>query len=213
MLATGPDRLVRRRRGIPRPIALRLARRVASPPTRPFGLRFALPSTIAAVLVVGGCGADNPRTAVSVDGDTFSTSDVQHVIKDWNSSRIAASNGPITGAIIVQEFVLGHFALQQAKNSSKGISLDSARNVLTQQVKMKNPSAATVRFVQALLAVNTVYKNGSPSQAQVSSALKGASITVNPRYGTFDKTTGKVSNAAPAWIKSASPSASASATP
>lgn len=168
----------------------------------------------ATALTLAGCGASNPRVAASVDGDTFSTDQVQSVIKDWNGSAIASTNGKVTGAQIVQEFIVGHFALAKDLAAGKGISLDSARTALV-SAKLTNPSDATVRFVQLVLATNAAYpsSNGGPTTAQVGALTKGAKIWVNPRYGTYDRTTGKVSDTAPSWISSGSASAPASAGP
>ncbi|HYO84836.1 MAG TPA: hypothetical protein VES01_00010 [Dermatophilaceae bacterium] len=163
-------------------------------------------TTAAAALVVAvlltGCGASSPGTAAVVDGQRIEQSDLDAATLDL--APLGAGGQTIGKKDVLLALILRPFVFDAAQRRGTMVSQSEARAALAAQVP--DPSQGALDFAQASLVVRKL-----PQQdlIQVQQRLAKASITVNPRYGTFDPTQGMVA-AQQNWLV---PTATPAATP
>lgn len=133
----------------------------------------------AALLGISGCGTAAQAGAAAVVND--------HVISDQAVQKAAAelSQGTQDGqsfspSEVVTGLVIGQFALPEAAKLGKGVSADMAKSYLP---KLTDPSPEALDYVRTVVAIRNLDANAQRSLVQ---QMKDASISVNPRYGTFD---------------------------
>lgn len=149
--------------------------------------------SLAAPLVLSGCGTQEIRAAAIVDGNAISDKDVQTVAGQINA--LNTSGQKIASKDVLFFLILAPFIRDEARRTGKTVSAADARKAIA---KVSDPAPATIELVQMQLEGQ---KLDQASGASIVKALGKAKITVNPRYGTFDaKTVALVPNV-PNWIK------------
>lgn len=153
---------------------------------------------LGATLGLSACGAQETSTAAIVNGVAISEKDVQSVTEQVNTlsqaggQKLSASNALLS--LILAPYVLG-----EAKRVHKTVAEQQARQVIN---KIAHPTAATIMFVQMQLVVGGL---DQASKNVIVGELNKAKITVNPRYGTFDRKAIAMTPISPDWIKASAP--------
>lgn len=153
-----------------------------------------------ATLGLSGCGTQQAGAAAIVDGRTLSDKDVQTVSTQLNT--LAQSQQQLTPSDALLNLILAPYVIAEAERAGKGVPDAQARKVIE---KVANPSRPTIDFVRMQLAIPSLT---DAAKVSILTKLGKASITVNPRYGTFDPKQITLVPTSPNWIK-ASPAAGA----
>lgn len=159
----------------------------------------------ATVLAVGlglsGCGVGKAGAAAIVDGERISDTDVQTAAAETNKGVEQPLQTPFTAESTLPWLILAPFVLDEAEREGKAVSEDQARKALP---KLDDPSPATVEFVRAYIAAQSSLSDEGVQN--VLKAVDAASISVNPRYGTFNpKQPAQLTQKLPPWIATPEP--------
>lgn len=142
------------------------------------------------------------KTAVKYDGHSVSNAQLQTAAKDI-STFVGASIDP---AIVAGRLAVGPQVEKYA--AQKGQSPISDSTIQAQKPKVTlSPTALEALRVDAL--ISTLANNGDIDNASLQALTKKSDVTVNPRYGSWEKGKGMVAGSHP-WIK-ATPTSSAAA--
>lgn len=145
-------------------------------------------------LALTACGEAD--VAATVDGRVISEEAVKVATREVNQ----VATQPFTTAQVLQQLINAPFVLKAAADAGQGQSEAAARSIL---VAVKDPSPAALDVVRAVVAQNALQSDpttGQKAYDQFIAALKAAKITVNPRYGSFDRESFSLIPATPNWI-------------
>lgn len=163
-----------------------------------------------AALVLGGCAsAQQAGAAAIVNGTAISDQAVQRAADQLSNGT--EQGQAFSPSEVVTGLVIGEFALPAAEKAGKGVSTDTARTYLP---KLSDPTPETLDYVRTVVAIRNL---DAAAQRTLVQSMKDASISVNPRYGTFnpaafDSNTSPLSPENRDWLKptsGASPAPSA----
>jgi len=152
---------------------------------------------LGASVAVSACGAQAPSAAAVVNGTSISERDVQSVTDQVNA--VSQSGQKLSAGNALLSLILAPYVRDEAARVHKTVSESQAKEYVKKQIA--DPSAATLAFVRMQLGVQVL---DQASKNLIVSQLDKASITVNPRYGTFDRKQISMSPTAPNWIKATS---------
>jgi len=144
-------------------------------------------------LALSGCGTQEAGAAAIVNGDVIGDEEVQGVAEQL--AVITQGGEKLTSSNALLSLILSPYVLAEAKRTGKTISTDQAREVIP---TVKDPSPATLEFVQMQLAIQALPQE---SKDLIIAELGKAKITINPRYGTFDVEKVAFTPITPNWIK------------
>lgn len=154
---------------------------------------------LAASLTLGGCGVQSwpvshgtTGTAAVVDGQRISESDAMTAAEQINEQF--KPQQPLTTADAVNLLIVAPAIISETDKLGHPHSAEAARTQLT---SISDPADATVRLVQANNALQTV---DATSEKAVLAAIRKLTVSVNPRFGTFDAAKPGLVAAAPGWI-------------
>lgn len=149
-------------------------------------------AALAVATALSGCGT-SPGTAASYQGQKVSTEQVQDAVTDI-TAEAPSSNFDGTSAAVFM--VLGTQMEQLAKKYGVYSSTDAAKAAFK---KVTDPSQAAIRTVQGSMhfAKLRESRQGGPALQRL---FKDADVKLNPRYGTWKKGEGPVSQTGN-WIK------------
>lgn len=153
------------------------------------GLTLLLGSTLA----LSACGSQSPGAAAVVDGRTISDKDVQSASLQLNT--LAQGQQKLTPRIVLLNLILAPYVLAEAARGGKSVTDAQARKVIA---AVPNPSRPTMDFVRMQLEIQSLT---DASKTSILTKFGKAKVTVNPRYGTFDKEQFAVVPTSPDWIK------------
>jgi len=145
-----------------------------------------------AVSTVSACGTQQPGAAGIVNGSAISEKDVQAVTAEFNALPRPEKAAPRD---VLYSLILAPYILTEADRAGKNISDAQARQVYG--IPAASLSPATMDFLRLQLEIPTL---NEASKTAILATVAKAKITVNPRYGTFDKEAG-VLPTSPNWIK------------
>ncbi len=148
---------------------------------------------LGATLALSACGSQAPGAAAIVDGSTISEKEVQTVSAELNT--IAQGQTKLTPGIVLVNLILAPYVLAEASRTGKTVTDAEARKVIA---KVPNPSPATMDFVRMQLEIPNL---STASKTAILAKLAKADVSVNPRYGTFDRAKIALLPSAPNWIK------------
>ena len=149
----------------------------------------ALASAVA--LGLSACGTSgSPGTAFIVNGESFSESDLTDTVTQWAElSGVEVPRDQMAG-FLVETTV----RLQAADEVGVGLSEEDVQQTLEGTLAQANSDLSVSQIIppvremfRDLLLVNTV-QSGAVSEEQITemnTLISDASITLNPRYGTF----------------------------
>jgi hypothetical protein len=155
---------------------------------------------IAVPLLVSGCGAPTAGAAAVVGDRRITEADVQRATLDIQAKLGDAT--PVPQSQVLFYLIAAPDVVAAANGAGVGVSLDDARAELGTALAAPSLPAATVW--QTSKAIGNI--NGLPAdkadvvKAALINALRRHTVTVNPRYGTFDATKVSVVPGAENWI-------------
>jgi hypothetical protein len=144
----------------------------------------------ALALTVTGCATAD--TAAVVNGEVISESDAQQAAREINEAFKPEQPLDTQGA--VSSLIAAPVINGVAERVGKAESEATARSAMPD---LSEPSQATIDLVRANFALQ---KMSETERAEVIADLKKADITINPRYGAFDRDSGSFELARPNWI-------------
>ena len=145
-----------------------------------------------AVSTVSACGTQQPGAAGIVNGSAISEKDVQAVTAEFNA---LPRKEKATPRDVLYSLILAPYILTEADHAGKNVSDAQARQAYG--IPAASLSPATMDFLRLQLEIPTL---DEASKTAILATVAKAKITVNPRYGTFDKEAG-VLPTSPNWIK------------
>jgi hypothetical protein len=172
--------------------------------------------------LLAACGTPQAGAAAVIGGHRISVSDLQSATEDaqaYVDAQTQAQGGQRTA--VSQRQVLYLLAAlpyieQLATQSGVGVSQDDARAEL-RAWNVPNPSTAGVQVVQANAALAQLQQMGQAKAAQVNASitasLKQDHLQVNPRYGSFNGSVGRIIPGQPNWLPTPSAAANPPAAP
>lgn len=156
-------------------------------------LRGAIVAAAAAgVLAVSGCATAD--TAAVVDGVRITEQEAQQAALQIQKAQPNAEQA-LTTPNAVASLVMAKFINAAADQAGKGLSDSSARAAIP---AITDPTPATLELIRASLAWNQM---STEEQNVAVNAASKATITINPRYGTFDPANIRFDVSSPNWIK------------
>lgn len=164
---------------------MRVARTGTAPITR---LLAPLGGLALAAALMAGC-APAPGAAAVVDGQAIGESDVASVVEQLNPFLQA----PMSPSQAIQSLVAAPELIAVASEAGLGISEEDATATLDglsaqTGIETDEFSDATVLVTRSLLASSAIQQDAAASDllGEVSDRVSELSVTVSPRYGTWD---------------------------
>ncbi|MBU4215381.1 MAG: SurA N-terminal domain-containing protein [Actinobacteria bacterium] len=169
-------------------------------------------STAAVVGALAGCSA-KPGVAATVNGQQITTQEVATTISDFKPL-----SGEIAASAVLNELVLEPIYVKVAEKHDLAVSADDAKTAIAAAFQGKSAapdSTGTIAIARFELTANKISQStDAPAIAkEIAAELKAASISVNPRFGTFDPQVTSVTSVVtapttPAWqVATAAPTA------
>jgi hypothetical protein len=146
---------------------------------------------LATALAVSGCGTAG--TAAVVNGQVISESEAQQAAREINEAFSPETPLDTPGA--VSSLITAPIINDVSKRAGKAESDSSARSAMP---NISEPSQATLDLVKANFALQ---KLSDQEKQQVLTDLAKADITINPRYGAFDRDSASFEMPARNWLK------------
>ena len=162
-------------------------------------LRATVVAAVAAtVLVVSGCSTAD--TAAVVDGRRITETQVQEAVTQLKK---VSPDANITTTFALRSLIYAPFVTSVADQAGKGISDSYAAQLIGANPGDLNPYALDLVKVSWLLDQSGSNPDplSSEEQSKFQTAIADADITVNPRYGTFDRKAKSFEESTPNWIK------------
>jgi hypothetical protein len=196
--------------------------------SRPRVAALAVALAIGLAPVLSGCGTTQAGAAAIVGDRRITVSELQTATTELK--QLVQDPTQITQELVLGWLIANPAAVQVASEKGQAVSRDDALRFFS-QAKFTNPDGGNTPSDAAVSAVQTAYalqvlagQDVDPATAktnvdQVIGDLKAETVTVNPRYGTFDyawNTQTQSFTLSPRkvdWLTTPSPSASAQPTP
>jgi len=173
--------------------------------SRRFGVLVA--ALVAVAVALTGCTTfQKARTAAFVNGQAISDTEVAQVTKQYNDTLSTTAQDRLQEPQTLGLLILAPFVLNQAKASGSWVPDERYNAALA---KVPDASQGTKNLVGVSIALQPgILKD--EDVAAIVDALKKANVQLDPRYGTFDPSTGGFVAPANNWIR---PTATASQAP
>lgn len=166
-----------------------------------------LPSAalVAAFLALGGCSViEKAHSAAIVDGRPITDAEVAQATKEYNTHVAKSPQQRIPEARALTYLMLSSFVLDQVQKSGSWKPDDRYNGIIA---SIPNASPSTVALIKTAQAASALTQQDITA---IVDRLKAARIELDPRYGTFDPTSGGSVPTVENWIK---PPATATPTP
>ncbi|WP_372593092.1 hypothetical protein [Actinotalea sp.] len=160
---------------------------------------------VGAVVVAASLAACSvhPGAAAVVDGRVISQDELQVAQKELAPILVGATASDILAVLIAAP----EYAAAASENGV-GVSTADAEQLLAEatasagitEVVDYGPGALDVALFSLANANLSDLADGEDVLAEVQAEVLAQDVTVNPRYGTFDETTGRVELTDPVWI-------------
>lgn len=159
-------------------------------------LALALGSAIA----LTGCGETD--LAARVNGQVISEADAKvaaaQIRENFPEAAAQFQTSDAVAALINAPFIIA-----AADKNGMPYSEQQARADLT---NVSDPSPATIELVRSNSALQQLQQASPAAIEEIVADLRSAKITINPRYGTFDREQVQVVPVTPNWIDASAPS-------
>lgn len=157
--------------------------------------------SIGVAALLAGCGSMSAGSAAVVGDRRISVADVQSATVD--AQTWVGEGGQITQTQILYLIAVAPYIQEVAVALGAGASDDEARRVLAQ--KVPNPSPAAISVIRANISLNDMQQQLGEERtgqvlAEVTKKLTAEGFKINPRFGTFDAATGRISPDRPNWL-------------
>ncbi|MEI2778737.1 MAG: hypothetical protein V9G19_22770 [Tetrasphaera sp.] len=146
-------------------------------------------------LGLGGCGIGNADVAAKVDGRVITEDAARTAAEQINQAF--TPDQPLTMANAIDLLISSGSVLEVAEAKGQTVTVDAALAALAG--KVENPTPETIDLLRANAAWNMIGQDPQAPQA-LAAALDKKRISVNPRFGTYDKEQLTLAPAAPNWI-------------
>ncbi|WP_116114614.1 hypothetical protein [Austwickia chelonae] len=165
-------------------------------------------ATVAAVAMsagLAGCGNMDPSAAAIIDGHVIKEADLDAFVKDV--ARVPGGTAPMA-AEALSNLVIAKAVLVHAEELKiPQISADTVRERLSAPnesgQKIEGWHDSTIDAIRGIQMANALKQ--SPVQAQLVQRIQKAEITVNPKYGKYDRNSLSTVPSAPNWMKTPDP--------
>ena len=166
--------------------------------------------SIGVAALLAGCGSASVGSAAVVGDRRISVADVQSATVD--AQAWVGGGTQITQTQVLYLLAIAPYVQEIATRYGAGASEQEARSTL--QARVPEPSDAAVTVIRANTSLTDLQQRlGDQKTAQVlgeaTQRLTADGFSVNPRFGDFDPTTGRISPIRPNWL----PGGEAQATP
>lgn len=131
-------------------------------------------------------------TALTYDGHSVSNSQLQTAAKDIS----AFVGAPIDPAVVAGRLAVGPQIEKYAATKGQAPISDSTIQAQKPQVKL---SATALEALRIDALISTMADNGDIDNQSLQALTRKSDVTVNPRYGSWEKGTGMVEASHP-WI-------------
>jgi hypothetical protein len=168
--------------------------------------RLSVAAGLLALALTGCTTFEKGSTAAFVDGRPISTSEVAQVTQQYNDNLSTSAQDRLQEPQTLGLLILAPFVLDQAKASGSWVPDERYNAALA---KVPDPSQGTKDLVGVSIALQPGVLSDKDVAAIVA-ALKKANVELDPRYGTFDPSTGGFLPPNNNWIR---PSPTASQAP
>jgi hypothetical protein len=168
--------------------------------------RLSVAAGLLALALTGCTTFQKGSTAAFVDGQPISRSEVAQVTQQYNDNLSTSAQDRLQEPQTLGLLILAPFVLDQAKASGSWVPDERYNAALA---KVPNASPGT----KDLIGVSIALQPGVLSDKDVTAivaALKKADVQLDPRYGTFDPSTGGFLPPNNNWIR---PTATATSAP
>ncbi len=159
--------------------------------------RLSVASVLLAVALAGCSTFQKGSTAAFVDGQPISKSEVAQVTQQYNDSLSTSAQDRLQEPQTLGLLILAPFVLNQAKASGSWVPDERYNAALA---KVPDPSQGTKNLVGVSIALQPGVLTDADVTAVVA-ALKKANVQLDPRYGTFDPSTGGFLPPENNWIR------------
>lgn len=155
-----------------------------------------------AVLATGlvGCGSADPAAAAIVDGKVIRETDLWAVMDDLtrvpSNANLAVTD--VLPALIQAKVVQEHATELKAPSISTQAIKDQLDAPDASGQRLGPWSPATVEALRDVNVLNAVMQSGN--QAKAVELIQKAQVTINPKYGTFDRQRLSLTTANPNWM-------------
>lgn len=146
---------------------------------------------VSAVAVLGGCGSAD--TAAVVNGQVVTESEARRAATEIN--RAFQLEKPLGTRDAVNALVTAPLINAVAREAGKAQTDSGARAAMP---RLQDPSPATLEMVKANFALQQLTDE---EKGRIVEELREAEITINPRYGRFDRETVGFEESVPNWIQ------------
>lgn len=167
-----------------------------------------VPALAVTAALLTGCGGPAQSGSAAVVGDRRITeADLQTATRELQ--KVVGPDNPLTQSQVLSWMVLAPFTLDVAAKNGIGVSSDDA--VTTLEGRVTDPADSTLLAARSAIALSRLSRGLDQAASQqayndVLAQVKAVKITVNPRYGSFDKEKFSVEAVAPDWlVKQAGP--------
>ena len=181
--------------------------RTLSVPRRARVAASTLVTLVALALALTACSTfEKTRTAAFVNGQAISDAEVAQVTQQYNDTLSTSAQDRLQEPQTLGLLILAPFVLNQAKASGSWVPDERYNAALA---KVPDASQGTKDLVGVSIALQPGVLNDADVTAVVN-ALKKANVQLDPRYGTFDPSTGGFLAPDNNWLR---PTATASQAP
>lgn len=153
-------------------------------------------SALAASLTLGGCGLGHADMAAKVDGRVITEDAARTAAEQINTAF--TPDQPLSTANAVEWLVSAGSIIKVAESKGHIVTPDTARSAMAS--KVSDPTPETLDIVRANFAWNWLQQNDPTAPQALAEDLKKTPITVNPRYGVFDKQSTGLAPVTENWI-------------
>jgi hypothetical protein len=170
--------------------------------------------SIGVAALLAGCGSASAGSAAVVGGRRISVGDVQSATVD--AQTWVGSGTQISQTQVLYLLAIAPYVQEIATRHAAGASVDEARKALVARVP--NPSDAAITVIRANISLTDMTQRlGEAKTAQAlgeaTKRLSADGFTVNPRFGDFDPTTGRITPILPNWLPGTGSQTAPSPTP
>ncbi|MCA0436253.1 MAG: hypothetical protein M9891_12435 [Austwickia sp.] len=147
-----------------------------------------------------GCGSADPAAAAVVDGHVIKDADVWAVVNDLAKlpRNRDVTVGDVLPALIMAQIVQDHAVELRVPTVSPEAAIQQLEAGVPQGELPPEWNAATVKAFQDVTALSVVM-NGQ-TQPKAVELIQKSTVTVNPKYGTFDRRGLTLAAPSPNWM-------------
>ncbi|WP_217994359.1 hypothetical protein [Austwickia chelonae] len=161
-------------------------------------------ATVAAVAMsagLAGCGNMDPSAAAIVDGHVIKEADLAAFIEDVK--RMPGTSSPVAAEVLTQLIISKVIVTNAEELKITPISADTVRQQLKEfdqgGQKIEGWHDSTIEVLRGIQMANSLKQN--PVRQAAMQRMQKSEVTVNPKYGQFDRQRIAMVPSTPNWMK------------